>query len=110
MLILNNQHFYNATSLPLLTKTLTHTCTVEAVHFTHLFRRIESLLWDCDLYTDADAHLFAQDSGLPFFDRGLNAAAGSEEAELPFGWPRLPATTESLTMSKFIRVLILLLV
>lgn len=57
-------------------------------------------------------HLFAQDSGpgLPFFDKGLNAAAGSEEAGPPFGWPRLPATTESLTMSKFIRVLILRLV
>ena len=105
MLILNNQpllycYYYS----------LTHTCTVEAVHFTHLFRSIESLLWDCELYTEGDAHLFAQDSGFPFFDKGLNAAAGSEEVGPPFGWPRLPATTESLTMSKFIRVLILLLV
>jgi hypothetical protein len=49
-----------------------------------------------------------QESVLLFFERGLNAAAGSEEAEPPLGWPRLPATTESLTMSKFIRVLILL--
>jgi hypothetical protein len=56
---------------------LTHTCTVEAVHFTHLFRRIEILLWDCQLCTEGDAHLFAQDSGpgLPFFHKGLNAAA-----------------------------------
>jgi hypothetical protein len=47
---------------------------------------------------------------LPFFDKGLNAAAGSGDAGPPFGWPRVPATTESLTTSKFILVLILLLV
>jgi hypothetical protein len=51
--------------------------------------------------------LFDQVSGFLFFDAGLNAAAGSKEVEPPFGWPRLPATTESLTMSKFIRVFIL---
>lgn len=91
---------------------LTHRCTVEAFEFTHLFRRTEGLLWGRELYTEGDAHLFAQESGpgLSFLDKKLNEPAGSEEAGTPFGWPRLPTTTESLTMSKFIRVLILLLV
>ena len=51
--------------------------------------------------------LFDQVSGFLFFDGTLNAAAGSKEVEPPFVWPRLPANTESLTMSKFIRVFIL---
>jgi hypothetical protein len=48
--------------------------------------------------------IFDQVSGFLFFERGLNAAAGSKGVEPPFGWPRLPATTESLTMSKFNRL------
>ena len=39
-------------------------------------------------------------SGCSLFDGKLKVAAAAEDAELPFCWPRLPATTESLTISK----------
>lgn len=39
--------------------------------------------------------IYLLNSGSPFFDRGLNAAAGSEEADPPFSWLRLPATIYS---------------
>jgi hypothetical protein len=60
-----------------------HACTVEAVHFTHLFRRIQPFV-HYELCTEGDVHLFAQDSGprVPFFDKRLNAAAGSGDVGL----------------------------
>jgi len=55
-----------------------------------------SYIWDVVIYIWS--------SGFLFFERGLNAAAGLKEVEPPFGWPRLPATTESLTIWKFNRL------